>query len=60
MAITQDKDELRNVIKVLSGLDKENWTKAMEEEMEFMRSNQVWELVDLPKGYKAIGNKWLK
>ena len=59
VAITQDKDEPRNVIEALSGLDKENWTKAMEEEMESMRSNQVWELVDLPKGRKAIGNKWV-
>ena len=33
--------------------------KAMEEEMESMRSNQVWKLVDLPKGRKAIGNKWV-
>ena len=59
VAITQDKDEPRNVIEALYGPDKENWTKAMEEEMESMRSNQVWELVDLPKGCKAIGNKWV-
>ena len=31
----------------------------MEEEIEFMRSNQVWELVDLLKGHKAIKNKWI-
>ena len=31
----------------------------MEEEMTFMRSNHVWEVVDLPKGCKAIGNKWV-
>ena len=31
----------------------------MEEEMESMRSNNVWELVDLPEGRKAIGNKWV-
>ena len=24
-----------------------------------MRANKVWELVDLPKGWKAIGNKWI-
>ena len=37
--------------------DKENWTKTIKEEIEFMRLNQVWELVDLLKGHKAIGNK---
>ena len=59
VAITQDEDEPRNVTEALSGPNKENWTKAMEEEMESMRSNQVWELVDLPKERKAIGNKWV-
>ena len=33
--------------------------KAMEEEMESMGSNNVWELVDLPEGRNAIGNKWV-
>ena len=27
--------------------------------MKFMRSNQVWKLVDLPKGWKANRNKWV-
>ena len=35
------------------------WEKAMQEEMESMRANQVWDLVDLPAGRKAIGNKWV-
>jgi Reverse transcriptase (RNA-dependent DNA polymerase) len=33
--------------------------KAIEETMESMRSNNVWKLVDLPEGRKAIGNKWV-
>ena len=24
-----------------------------------MRVNQVWDLVDLPQGRRAIGNKWV-
>ena len=32
---------------------------AMKYEMESMRINQVWELVDLPLGKKSIGNKWV-
>ena len=31
----------------------------MEEEIESMKVNQVWSLVDLPAGRKAIGNKWI-
>ena len=30
--ITQDEDKPRNVIKAFFDLDKENWTKAIEEE----------------------------
>ena len=33
--------------------------KAMEEEMESMNANQVWDLVDLPLGRRSIGNKWI-
>jgi hypothetical protein len=36
---------------------KEKWMKVMKEEMESMRSNNIWELVDLPEGRKTIGNK---
>jgi hypothetical protein len=31
----------------------------MESEMESMDSNQVWELVEPPKGVKPIGCKWI-
>ena len=31
----------------------------MEEKMESMRSNQVWEIVDILKECKAIENKWV-
>lgn len=32
---------------------------AMEKEIESLRKNDVWELVELPKGRKAVGSKWL-
>lgn len=35
------------------------WRVAMEEEMEGLHKNKTWELVSLPKGRKAIGNKWV-
>ena len=33
--------------------------KAMEEEMNSLLENKTWELVKLPKGRKAIQNKWV-
>ena len=37
--------------------DKEKWHEAMNQEMESMYSNSVWELIDLPEGFRPIGNK---
>jgi hypothetical protein len=31
----------------------------MKEEMNSMKSNQVWNLVELPNGVKSIGCKWV-
>ena len=41
-----------NVTKALLGLDKENWTKTIKVEIESMRSNPVYKLIDLLKGCK--------
>ena len=32
---------------------------AMEEEMQSLHKNKIWELVELPKGKRAIGCKWV-
>ena len=35
------------------------WMTAMQEEMGALHKNQTWDLVPLPQGRKAIGNKWV-
>ncbi|GMP53679.1 hypothetical protein CsSME_00019075 [Camellia sinensis var. sinensis] len=35
------------------------WKEAMDEEIGSLHKNQTWELVQLPKGKKAIGCKWV-
>ena len=37
----------------------QEWMDAMRDELDSMARNEVWELVDLPPGRKAIGNKWV-
>ncbi|KAA0058368.1 gag/pol protein [Cucumis melo var. makuwa] len=43
----------------MNDVDKDQWVKAMDLEMESMYFNSVWELVDLPEGVKPIGCKWI-
>ncbi|GAU16044.1 hypothetical protein TSUD_339150 [Trifolium subterraneum] len=35
------------------------WRHAMDQEIESIERNKTWELVDLPKGAKRIGVKWV-
>ncbi|CAI7794061.1 unnamed protein product [Closterium sp. NIES-54] len=43
----------------LESSDAEEWKKAMEIELKIIEENSTWELVELPKGRKAIMSKWL-
>ena len=35
------------------------WELAIQEEIKALHSNDTWDLVKLPKGRKAIPNKWV-
>ena len=59
MIASEDVDEPKTVQEALSSSVSDEWMKAMNNEMKFMRTNQVWDLVDLSSGRKAIGNKWV-
>ncbi|KAK0599320.1 hypothetical protein LWI29_004233 [Acer saccharum] len=59
MVVLHDADEPKNVNEALKSPNKELWINAMKEKMDSMKSNHVWDLVDLPSGRKAIGNKWV-
>ncbi|RLN27572.1 hypothetical protein C2845_PM05G34840 [Panicum miliaceum] len=37
----------------------QSWIKAMREEMTSIEQNSTWKLVDLPRGHKPIGLKWV-
>ena len=59
MIASQDNDEPKTVQEALSSFVSDEWMKAMNNEMESIRTNQVWDLEDLLLGRKAIGNKWV-
>ncbi|KAL4368326.1 hypothetical protein GQ457_05G026720 [Hibiscus cannabinus] len=38
---------------------KKEWLKAMQEEMQSLHENRTYDLVELPKGRRALKNKWV-
>ncbi|KAL0402176.1 UNVERIFIED_CONTAM: Retrovirus-related Pol polyprotein from transposon TNT 1-94 [Sesamum latifolium] len=43
----------------MSDIDSDKWLEAMKSKMDSMGSNQVWTLVDPPKGARPVGCKWV-
>ncbi|KAL0394829.1 UNVERIFIED_CONTAM: Retrovirus-related Pol polyprotein from transposon TNT 1-94 [Sesamum latifolium] len=43
----------------ISDVDSDKWLEAMKSKMDSMGSNQVWTLVDPPKGVRPVGYKWV-
>nr|GEU92179.1 hypothetical protein [Tanacetum cinerariifolium] len=49
----------KNPKKVIHALKDPNWIEAMQEELLQFKLQEVWTLVDLPNGKRAIGTKWV-
>ncbi|GJZ37340.1 putative ribonuclease H-like domain-containing protein [Tanacetum coccineum] len=45
--------------KVIQALQDPSWIEAMQEELLQFKLQQVWTLMDLPHGKRAIGTKWV-
>ncbi|GKF70444.1 putative retrotransposon ty1-copia subclass protein, partial [Tanacetum coccineum] len=55
-----DHGEPPNYRAALSDPESKKWLEAMNVEMQSMKDNQVWNLVDLPPiNYKNVRSKWL-
>ncbi|GJY89246.1 retrotransposon protein, putative, ty1-copia subclass, partial [Tanacetum coccineum] len=54
-----DHGEPPNYYAALSDPESKKWLEAINAEMQSMKDNQVWNLVDLPPNYKTVGSKWL-
>jgi transposase InsO family protein len=53
------KNDPESFSQAMSCKETELWYNVMKEEMNSMKINQVWDLVELPNGVKAIGCKWV-
>ncbi|GJR37526.1 retrotransposon protein, putative, ty1-copia subclass [Tanacetum coccineum] len=55
----RDLGEHANYKAELLDPESDKWLNAMNVEMQSMKDNEVWDLVDLPPNDKIVGNKWL-
>nr|GFB55457.1 retrotransposon protein, putative, Ty1-copia subclass [Tanacetum cinerariifolium] len=55
----RDLSEPTNYKAALLDHESGKWLNAMNVEMQSMKDNKVWELVDLPSDGKTVGHKWL-
>ena len=48
-----------NFEEAVNSEEESKWHDAMDDEIFSLHKNKTWELVELPKGRKAIGCKWV-
>ena len=58
MATKLQKDP-ESVEEALFSAEKKKWKAAMQKEMDSIYSNDVWDLVELPKDCQPVGSKWV-
>ncbi|VFQ84241.1 unnamed protein product [Cuscuta campestris] len=54
-----DEGEPESLKEVLSHPDKDHWLKAMQEEMDSLKKNQTYDLVERPKGKKVLKSRYV-
>lgn len=56
---THEDDKPSTIKEVLTGRDKHNWKRALDEEYESLITNKTWKLMKAPENAKIIGCKWV-
>ncbi|RWR73399.1 Gag-protease-integrase-RT-RNaseH polyprotein [Cinnamomum micranthum f. kanehirae] len=53
------KDDPRTFKEAIECKNSDKWLDAMKDELESMTTNDVWDIVELPKNSKTVGCKWV-
>ncbi|GJT04144.1 retrotransposon protein, putative, ty1-copia subclass [Tanacetum coccineum] len=57
--ITQEASGSLDDLEIIQEEDMSTRTRRAPDQMQFMKDNKVWDLVDLPPNGKTVGSKWL-
>ena len=57
--LLSDGEKPESYQEVLLHDEKKEWLRAMHEEMKSLHKNNTYELIELPKGKRALKNKWV-
>ena len=55
----KEASEPATYTKAINSVDKEKWISAMQEEMQSLEKNGIWEIVSLSKQNKSVRCKWV-
>ncbi|KAG8940953.1 hypothetical protein FRC04_004867 [Tulasnella sp. 424] len=58
-AAVRPEDSPRSWKEAMTREDADKWMEAAEKEVQALQQNGTWDLVELPKGRKAIGSQWV-
>ena len=58
-ALITVNEDLETFKEAMESPDNESWMQGMMEEMESLKRNDTWQLVDLPRDAQAISSKWV-
>ena len=53
------EDGPKNLEEAMESEEREEWVKAMNEELGMLEKMETWRMEDLPEGRKAVGSKWV-
>ena len=59
VADSNQTKEPRTVSEAMQSNEKDEWLKAMKNEIDSLKKHDVWKLVKPPKGRKTVGCKWI-
>jgi hypothetical protein len=55
----QHQPEPRSIKQVYKSSEKDQWIQAMSKEIQSLRNNKTWRLVDKPSGKNIVGSRWV-